>query len=136
MHVKCEDTQARRARNLANSVFSDWWYAVFIFWLSLWVKYDNLYLCKVCIQWTLISGHHRGNYFCPLIAESFIFDLLWPREGYFKDSEFLGCWILKFKTKTGIINTYIRVIRRRSKRCIWYLCAWIPCVRNCAVANH
>ena len=48
-------------------------------------------------------------------GESYIFDFLWPREEYFKDSEFLGCWILKFETKMGILNTCIRIIRHRSK---------------------
>ena len=35
----------------------------------------------------IISGHHRGNDFfpsnwsCPPFGESYIFDLLWPKEG-------------------------------------------------------
>ena len=57
--------------------------------------------CNIHTMDSLISGHHR--------------DLLWPREGYFKGSEFLGYWILKFKTEIGILNTCIRIIRHRSK---------------------
>ena len=51
-----------------------------------------------------------ANWKCPPFGESYIFCLLWPREGYFKVSE-----ILKFKTKIGILNTCIRIIRHRSK---------------------
>ena len=40
-----------------------------------------------------------ANWRCPPFGESYIFDLLWPRERYFKSSEFLACWILTFKTK-------------------------------------
>ena len=46
---------------------------------------------------SLISGHHRGNNFCPLIGgvrlfgEFNIFDHLWPREEDPKGSEFLDC---------------------------------------------
>ena len=35
------------------------------------------------------------------------------KDGYFKGSEFIGCWILKFKTKMGIFNTCIKIIRPR-----------------------
>ena len=38
-----------------------------------------------------------------------------PREGYFKGSEFLGCWTLKSKTKMRILNTCIRIRNHRSK---------------------
>ena len=57
-----------------------------------------------------------ANWRCPLFGESYIFELLWSREGYFKGSMLLRCWVLKFTTKMGILNTFIRIVRHISKR--------------------